>query len=70
MPEMIPQPRRHAARSRGSGRRRPPWRPPRWLSWAVLAGLVVVLGLHARHYFPFFSDDAFISLRYAVRFAI
>jgi arabinofuranosyltransferase len=31
----------------------------------VLAGL---LALHARHYWPFLSDDALVSLRYAMRF--
>ncbi|HVR20316.1 MAG TPA: hypothetical protein VMS65_11485, partial [Polyangiaceae bacterium] len=35
--------------------------------------LVVLLGvallLHALHYYPFISDDALISLRYARRFA-
>jgi hypothetical protein len=37
--------------------------------FAVLAALVVVFALLARHYYPFFSDDALITLRYSERFA-
>jgi len=69
VPGMTTEPRRGGARTRGSRRRRSTWRPPSWLVWVALAGLVVVLGVHARHYYPFFSDDALISLRYAERLA-
>src|SRR5262245_49981338 len=34
---------------------------------AALLASVVVLGLHARSYLPFFVDDSFISLRYSWR---
>ncbi|HKE14258.1 MAG TPA: hypothetical protein VKB80_05325 [Kofleriaceae bacterium] len=34
---------------------------------AALAAAVVALALNARHYYPFISDDSFISLRYAQR---
>src|SRR4051794_24047730 len=40
-----------------------------WLRWLLLAAAVGVLGLHASYYYPFFSDDALITLRYARRFA-
>ena len=33
----------------------------------LLAGVVGALLLHASHYYPFFSDDALISLRYTQR---
>lgn len=34
--------------------------------WIIILGCVGLL-VHSSHYFPFFSDDAFISLRYAQR---
>ncbi|MEB2310879.1 MAG: hypothetical protein OZ921_02425 [Sorangiineae bacterium] len=36
---------------------------------ALFAGCAALLALHARYYWPFLSDDALISLRYAERFA-
>lgn len=41
-----------------------------WLSIGVVFGIcAAALGLHIRHYFPYISDDAFISLRYSRRLA-
>src|SRR5262245_5805192 len=44
-------------------------RGPIGVRWLVLAFLVLlaVLLIHIRHYWPFLSDDALISLRYARR---
>lgn len=41
----------------------------RWASVLLVVGLTAALVAHAAHYWPFFSDDALISLRYARRFA-
>lgn len=41
----------------------------RWASVLLVIGLALALVVHAAHYWPFFSDDALISLRYAKRFA-
>jgi len=38
-----------------------------WLGSAVFAVFAAALAWHARHYLPFISDDALISLRYAQR---
>lgn len=43
--------------------------PRVWLPWLWLAAVVGALGAHAAYYYPFFSDDALITLRYARRFA-
>src|ERR1700742_3826290 len=40
-----------------------------WAVGLLAAGFALGLAIHAAHYWPFFSDDAFISLRYAQRFA-
>jgi arabinofuranosyltransferase len=37
------------------------------IGWLLLAAVIGVLAIHARYYFPFFSDDALISLRYSKR---
>lgn len=45
-----------------------PMRPRSWLVTAVLAAMgLLILVAHSRLYYPFFSDDALISLRYAER---
>jgi arabinofuranosyltransferase len=38
-----------------------------WIAFALCVPFLPVLLLHARRYFPFISDDALISLRYAAR---
>ena len=35
--------------------------------WAIAAGAIAVLALHAGHHLPFLADDALISLRYSQR---
>jgi len=40
-----------------------------WLRWLLLAAAIGALGAHAGYYYPFFSDDALITLRYSRRFA-
>ncbi|MGV3623743.1 MAG: hypothetical protein ACO1OB_23195 [Archangium sp.] len=40
----------------------------RFIEGAVLVAVVAALAAHIAHYFPFLSDDALISLRYADRF--
>lgn len=39
----------------------------RFEPWLLVAVSVVVLGIHAKRYWPFLSDDALISLRYSER---
>jgi hypothetical protein len=42
--------------------------PPAWVLGLVIVTIAfVLLLLHARRYYPFITDDAFISLRYAAR---
>jgi len=38
-----------------------------WAFAALVAASAIAIALHARHYLPFLSDDALISLRYARR---
>jgi hypothetical protein len=39
------------------------------LSWLIFLTLALLFFLHGAYYYPFLSDDALISLRYAQRFA-
>jgi hypothetical protein len=42
-------------------------KPPRLFAIGITAAVTALVVLHASHYLPFFTDDAFISLRYARR---